>query len=95
MSLGLVGHVVIQLHDGVQLAAHMLALVVVVPEERCGEIVVGCMGRQSQVEVLSVVHLFPYVQVAAHGVGWRRDIHEAVAIPRAVVGKRWDCAVQI
>ena len=88
-------HVVVQLHDAVQLATHALALVVVVPVERCGKIVVGSMGRESQIQMLAVVHLLTYVQVTTHGVGWRRDVDVAIAIPRAVVGKRWDVAVQV
>ena len=45
MSLRLVGHVVIQLHNGVQLSAHALAVIVVIPYKRCGEVVVCRMCR--------------------------------------------------
>ena len=95
VGLGATSHVVIELHDGVQLSAHALVGVVIIPYKGCVQVIVRRCSSQSDIQIIAVVHQFLYAEVTAHGVGRRRDIQVSIGIPRPIIGKRWQVAVQI
>ena len=77
----LIEEVLVESYNGVELPAHVLLRVVVVPTERGCDVVVGSICQQADVHALAVVHQFLKADVAFQGVSGRSDADAAVGVP--------------
>ena len=68
MSLGLVSEVTVELHDGVELTAHLLFWEVVVPAQGGGEIVLTGVSEQFKTKVMTIVRESGDAGFTLHGV---------------------------
>ena len=73
----------------------MLLGLVVIPFQRCVDVVLGSLGVEGEVHLLAVFHHLPDADVAVQRVCWRRDVDIAVRVPGVVEGERWQVAVHL
>ena len=92
MGFRFVCQIFVESDDGIQLATEFLIFFMVVPIQRCVDIIAGGLCTEVDAHVLPVVHELQNADLTVQGVSRRVDFDVCILIPGIVIGKRGQVA---
>ena len=95
MGFGLVSEVAVELHNSVELAAHLFLRRVIVPSQRGVQLVLIGVGEHVKTQVTSIVGKGGDGRLALHRICWGCDANHTISVTCTIIGKGGQFAIKI